>query len=205
MNMPCDIVLLPSKELSNKAVEASKATSRYDSFFTLKVGKFYPHMSLYMFQLNETDIPNVKAILSDIAQRTPIISATATGYSLGRGLGVGYVDPQYEVTNELSSLQNTVVDAINPVRAGMRESDVAKLQDARGLKRENLQKFGYPAIGGLFRPHMTLTRLKTHNPDVLKLLPSDVTTFSGEFDRIGLFEMGTNGTCIRQIATWCLA
>ncbi|MBP6005281.1 hypothetical protein KA531_00005, partial [Candidatus Saccharibacteria bacterium] len=58
----------------------------------------------------------------------------------------------------------------------------------------------YPAVGDLFRPHITLTRLKEHNPNVLELLQQDITTFNGVFDRLGLFEMGENGTCIRKIA-----
>lgn len=202
--MPCDVVLLPSKELADRAIEASQATSQYDSFFTLEIGKFYPHMSLYMFQLEEADIQNVEALLGEIAKYTSAVSAVATKYSLGEGSGVGYVDPEYEVTEDLEKLQNAVIDAINPVRSGMRESDIAKMQDAKGLKLENLQKYGYPAVGDLFRPHITLTRLKEHNPEVLDLLPSDVETFSGVFDRIGLFEMGSNGTCVRQIAAWNL-
>ena len=93
---------------------------------------------------------------------------------------------------------------INPLKAGMRESDIAKMQDAKAIKLENLQKFGYPAIGELFRPHMTLTRLKEHNPKVLNLLPKDISTFNGTFDRVGLFEMGSNGTCVRKIAEFKL-
>lgn len=204
MSIPCDVVLLPSKELAHKAIEASKAISSLDSFFTLELGKFYPHMSLYMFQLEEADLENVEALLSEITKQTQAVSATATKYSLGQGFGVGYVDSEYKVTDELTELQNVVVDAINPVRAGMRESDIAKMQDATGLKLENLQKYGYPAISSLFRPHTTLTRLKEHKPEVLNLLPNDVDNFSGMFDRMGLFEMSSNGTCIRQIAIWDL-
>lgn len=204
-SLPCDIVLLPSAELADKAIEASKATKQYDSYFTLEDGKFYPHMSLYMFQLNETDVSSVEEILAKIANDTKAVSATATTYRLGEGFGIGYVDPEYEVTEELSGLQSRVIEAVNPVRAGMRESDVRKMQDAEGLKLENLQKYGYPAIGDLFRPHITLTRLKEHNPKVLELLPQDVSTFSGVFDRLGLFEMGENGTCIRKIAEFPLS
>lgn len=199
-SLPCDVVLLPSTELATKAIEASKATGQLESFFTLEDGKFYPHMSLYMFQLNEPDISKIEEVLAGIAKDTSVITATATTYRLGEGFGVGYVDPEYEVTDELSALQNKVVQAINPIRAGMRKSDVAKMRDATGVKLENLQKYGYPAIGELFRPHITLTRLKEHNPTVLELLPQDISTFNGVFDRLGLFEMGSNGTCIRKIA-----
>jgi 2'-5' RNA ligase len=199
-SLPCDVVLLPSAELASKAMEASKSLSKkYNSFFTLEDGKYYPHMSLYMFQLNEDDIPKVKDILAEVAKSFSAVSAKAITYRLGEGFGVGYVDPEYEVTDELRALQDTVIEAINPVRAGMRESDIKKMQDAEGLKLGNLQKYGYPAVGKLFRPHLTLTRLKEHNPEALIILP-DINSFGGLFDRIGLFEMGDNGTCVRKIA-----
>ncbi len=203
--LPCDVVLLPSQELATKAINASRQTKEYESFFTLEDGKFYPHTSLYMFQLNETDISKVEVVLTNIAKSTRAVAARATAYRLGEGFGVGYVGPEYELTDELSTLQDKVIEAVNTLRAGMRESDVRKMQDAEGLKLENLQKYGYPAIGDLFRPHITLTRLKDHNPKVLEALPQDVSTFNGVFDRLGLFEMGENGTCIRKIAEFPLS
>lgn len=202
-SLPCDVVLLPSPELAAKAIDASKLLEEFDSLFTLKDGEFYAHMSLYMFQLDEESIGAVKEVLVEIARNANSITATATIYRLGEGFGIGYIDPEYEVTDELSSVQEKVVSAINPIRAGMREKDVAKMQDATGLKLENLQKYGYPAIGELFRPHITLTRLKDHKPEALNALP-DINQFSGVFDRIGLFEMGDNGTCIRKIAEYRL-
>lgn len=196
--IPCDLVLLPHSDLANKAIEASNTLSKFGSIFTLKIGEYYPHMSLYMFQLDVADIAKVEAIMQEVADSTPVVQAKATKYSLGQGFGVGYVDPEYRVTDELAAIQNRIVAALNPVRAGMRESDINKMQDATGLKLENLQKYGYPTIGELFRPHVTLTRLDSHKPEVLDVLP-DIQEFSGVFDRIGLFEMGANGTCIRQI------
>jgi len=203
-SIPCDIVLLPEEGLTEKAISASQLLAIHDALFTLEIGKFYPHMSLYMFQLNDNDIPKVEAVLSDIAKTFQSIQGKATTYSLGEGSAVGYVDPEYEVTDELQSLQSKVIKAINPIRAGMRESDIAKMQDATGVKLENLKKYGYPAIGTLFRPHVTLTRLNGYKPEVLSLLP-EISMFSGDFDRIGLFEMGPNGTCIRKIMEYGLS
>lgn len=83
----------------------------------------------------------------------------------------------------------------------MRESDVAKMADATGLKLENLQKYGYPAVGELFRPHITLTKFPAETEPDLTSLP-DPTIFTGHFTKIGLFEMGENGTCVRPLATF---
>lgn len=202
-SIPCDIVLLPDSELAQKAIAASRKLTLHDSLFTLELGKFFPHMSLYMFQLNTDDTSTIEDLLRNIADSNHVISATAVRYYQGTGFGVGYIDSEYEATQELRALQSEVVEAINPVRAGMREKDVAKMRDATGLKLENLQKYGYPSIGDLFRPHVTLSRLKSHKPEVLDVLP-DISIFKGVFDRLGLFEMGDNGTCIRTIGEYPL-
>ena len=47
---------------------------------------------------------------------------------------------------------------------------------------------------------MTLSRLKEHKPEVLDLLPA-ISGFDGKFVKLGLFEMGSNGTCVRMITT----
>lgn len=203
-SIACDIVLLPEAELAGKAIAASNDLARYDSLFILETGSYYPHMSLYMFQLDTDDVPHVETILTEIARTRPIITGKATRYFLGEGSALGYIDPEYEADDTLHHLQSDVIDAVNPIRAGMRASDVAKMEGATGVKLSNLQQFGYPSIGELFRPHMTLSRLKDYRPDALESLP-DIGTFSGTFNRIGLFEMGENGTCIRSIRELTLA
>lgn len=109
-------------------------------------------------------------------------------------------------SQELSAqgLQDRIVKTFNNLRADMRESDKQKMTDATGLKLENLQKYGYPSIGELFRPHITLTKFPVDiEPDLSILTPA--TDFTGEFTRLGLFEMGPNGTCIRKIAEFQLS
>lgn len=203
MSIPCDIVLLPNEELTQTAIATSQRLTKYDPFFTLEIGKFYPHMSLYMFQIEEDGIKNVTTVLREIAANQSVIHGHASGYKMGEGFAVGYVDPDYEATDELHAIQQAVVAAVNPLRSDMRQSDKDKMVDATGVKLANLQTYGYPSIGELFRPHITLTRLKEYLPEALHDLP-DIALFDGTFDRIGLFEMGPNGTCVRQIAEFPL-
>lgn len=199
--LPCNIVLLPDPEIAQRAIAASEVLAAHDAYFTLKFGAYYSHASIYMFQLNTDDVSKVEAVLAEIAQNMHALPAQARCYKVGDGFDVGYIDAEYERSPELAALQDTVVASINPLRAGMREKDVAKMQDATGLKLENLQKYGYPSVGKLFRPHVTLTRLTAHKPEVLSLLP-DIATFNGSFTRLGLYEMGNNGTCVREITTF---
>lgn len=202
--IPCDIVLLPSTEQANLAVEASKLLAPQGSLFTLDNQNFYAHASIYMFQMDIDTQDECIAALENIAQQAKIQQLEQDGYFYQEtGFGKGYVDIAYERSAEADTLQNQVVSSFNSLRAGMRESDIAKMSDATGLKLENLQKYGYPAIGELFRPHITLTKFPAEIEPDLTTLPSS-TVFNGEFTRLGLFEMGSNGTCIRKISEFSL-
>jgi hypothetical protein len=96
-----------------------------------------------------------------------------------------------------------VLDALNPVRDGMREKDKTRMMEATGVVRQNLEQYGYRGIGDLFRPHITLSRLEIENDDSLESL-GNLTAYDGVFPKIGLFEMGDNGTCVRKIAEFKL-
>jgi hypothetical protein len=202
-SLPCVIALLPDEELTEKTLIASANLHILDVLVTLEMGKYFPHLSLYMCQLRIKDMPKIEETLRSVARAQPVLSLNASKYSVSEGYAAGYVDPEYQVTEELRKLQRTVVEGINPLRDGMMAKDLLKPQDADGLMLENLQKYGFAPIGKLFRPHITLTRLKDSNADVLSLLP-DVGTFNGTFDRLGIFEMGDNGTCITQLSEFQL-
>jgi 2'-5' RNA ligase len=193
-----DIVLLPSDELAQKLIAASRSLAT-QALFTLDGTSFYPHVSLYMVQLKSTDLEKVKVMLSDIASDASILDLTASKYNQTRG----YFDVEYERTEWIDTLQQTVIDAINPMRDGMNEEDALRMQEATGLARENLEKYGYKPVGELFRPHATITRFANEGTTDITVLP-DLTHFSGQYTRIGLFEMGDSGTCIREIASYNL-
>lgn len=203
--IPCDIVLLPSAEQSLLAIQASQALSPQGSLFTLDNQNFYAHASLYMFQLSIESQEACIAALQHLASQITVQQLAQDGYFyVDKGFGKGYVDVAFARNKEVDILQSQIVDTFNALRSGMRESDKNKMADATGLKLENLQKYGYPAVGELFRPHITLTKFPIEVEPDLSVLPP-VKVFSGEFTRIGLFEMGANGTCIREIAVFNLA
>lgn len=202
--IPCDIVLLPAPAFSAFALEASQTLALQGSMFTLDNQNFYAHASLYMFQMRVSDQGTCITALKEIASQTPEQHLPQNGYHyLDSGFGIGYTDIDYERNSAVEMLQMSVIETLNPLRAGMRESDKEKMKDATGLKLENLQKYGFPSVGEMFRPHLTLTRFPAEiKPDFDKL--SQLSDGYGAFNRIGLFEMGENGTCIRKIAEFPL-
>lgn len=191
-----DVAILPSDELAGKAIALSKQlASRYHTFFQLELDGPFPHASLYMTQLRAEDLDEVQEVLARIAASTPSFNLTATGYHQSRG----YVDASYERINVLDQLQLAVVEVINPLRDGMPHGEKKHLEDATGPLRDTLQKYGYRGVGEFFRPHLTLARFTEYAPIDVSDLP-DPATFGGAFTKLGLFEIGRHGACVRKIA-----
>jgi hypothetical protein len=197
MSIPCDVVILPDEILANKAIASSNVLKDFDSLFVLEDGKYYPHASLYMLQLAEDEVDRAKTLLSDIARHARKLTLEASRYDHT----LGFVDTEYQRTLSLDNLQHVVVAALNPVRDGMREKDKERMVEATGLALENYKDYGYKYVGELFRPHITISRLTGQKPEALNGL-GDLAQYSGSFSKIGLFEMGDNGTCIRKIGSW---
>ncbi|MBI2798530.1 DUF1045 domain-containing protein [Candidatus Saccharibacteria bacterium] len=147
-----------------------------------------------MLQLKLDDIVTAEKDLKIIASNFKIFQLQAIKYSQDEG----FVDVEYKKLSSLTFLQEKVLAIFNSMRDGMREKDRARLATTEGLARENLQQYGYRGIGELFRPHLTLTRFSNKNEQQLTNMPK-IDSFSGSFDRIGLFEMGESGTCRRKI------
>lgn len=202
--IPCNIVLLPSQEQAELAAQASRILAPQGSLFTLNNHNFYAHASLYMFEMSIASQDDCVAALEQLSQQAPAQHLQQDGYFYqDTGHGKGYVDIAYSRNDTVDGLQMQVVELFNTLRAGMREKDKIKMADATGLALENLQNYGYPAIGELFRPHITLTKFPIEiEPDLTVLPPA--TVFDGSFTHLGLFEMGSNGTCIRKVAEFDL-
>lgn len=195
-SIPCNIVLLPTTDLAQKAIQSSQKLEQFGSLFTLKDGAYFPHASLYMTQLKTADLDTVKELLAHIAAQASAFDLSAVHYYQAHG----YIDVEYNRTALLDQLQIDVIEAINPIRDGMREKDTVRMRTATDIVLENFQKYGYPNVGELFRPHMTLTRFSDgESKEVIDVLPP-VSDFGGQFVKLGLFEMGDNGTCIRKIS-----
>ena len=200
-SLACNIVLLPDEDLSNHAIVTSLLIGHDKNVcFKLIDGKFYPHVSLYMCQIKEHDIAVVSEMLKSLANKYEEFKLEASGF----GNAERFFDIEYEKSNAITSLQNEVLDKVNPVRDGMREKDKARLITAVGLEKLNLDTYGYRSVGELFRPHLTITRFKkleTYKAPVEIGKPQE---YSGTFNRIGLFMMGDDGTAVSELASFQL-
>ena len=190
----CDIVLFPSSNLSKKAILASKKLEKLNSLFTLGDDKYFPHISLYVFVLNEVDMHLVKETLDLISENTNRLTLEAYTY----GHIDRFIDAEYKKSTELTYLQENVIKSVNPISSGMRQIDIDRMKIASGEELQNYNDYRYRYVGSLFRPHMTLTRFSKDNQKSSDVL-GDISEFSGIFDRIGLVELGDNGTAASKL------
>lgn len=198
-SLPCDVVILPNNELAEKAMAASQRLAPLGSLFTLEIGKYFPRASLFMLQLKEDDIEIVKSLLAEIASKTDKLNLKASNFDQAHA----FIDVEYARNEQIDALHQQVIAALNTVRDGMREKDKARMLGATDLALENFQNYGYKNVGELFRPHITFTRFNEEQPTAESLLPK-ISIFDGSFTKLGLFEMGNNGTCVRKIAEFDL-
>ena len=194
-SIPCDIVMIPDEDTVSNAILLSEQLSESETYFTLKEGEYYPHASLYMVQLDMSKIDEINERLSNAAANTSKITLNPKEYHQEWG----YVDIEYERETNSDKLQMDIVRALNPIRDGLRQKDIDRLPEAVGIERENILMYGYRSVGEKFTPHITITRFADRKDIDLTTLP-DVSTFKATFSKIGIFEMGENGTCVRKIA-----
>ncbi len=188
---PYDVVLLPEQRVFDLAIETS-AQLDDPKEFTLGDTVTLPHVTVYMLQIHRQRLHDVTAALHKITSNNPAIHGNARRLYIDRS---GYVDVEYDVTEDFLGMQELVVEALNPLRDGMRSKDRARMAEATGVMRHNYETYGWKSIGELYRPHLTLTKY-AEEPD---LPPLDVKDFSCVFPALGLVAMGNHGTAAQLI------
>lgn len=196
---PYDVVLIPEFKIADAAIEISENLKHFGTFFTLDNKTFFPHISLYMLQLKETDLQKVLDILDVIATETP----TVRGVPKLFGSHDGYIDVEYEKTNEMQQIQMSVINALNPIRDGLRDKDKERILTSTEEEKEVILKYGYRSVDKYFEPHLTFTRFKNPQENISDAL-LDMKMFGGSFPEFGIYEMGDNGTCVREVRRWQL-
>jgi hypothetical protein len=190
----CNVVLVPSMELTDRAVALSNQLQSRGTLFCLEQGRFDPHVSLYMLPLRDTDLPSARERLESVVGTLTLLTLSAHRYYKSRG----YFDAEYVRTDTLDGLQMTIVEALNPLRQGMRDNDTHKLDSVTGAMRQSLEMYGYGYVGETFRPHLTLTRFMDDTEiDTADLPP--VASFDGTYGALALYRLGENGTCTLEL------
>lgn len=193
---PYNIVILPPPAIRRRAIGVSKRLRSRGGRFVLDGKRHTPHITLYMVELPNKNISSVKDRLEIVAQSTTPWRLRSQQY---RHNHEGYFDVAFARDARLMKLQRMIIRRINPLRNNLiRSKDRVRLPQLTARQQNNIRRYGYRGIGSLYTPHLTFTRLKKHQPTTIHQLTKK--DFSFTVGTIGLYTLGSHGTCRRQIA-----
>ena len=111
-----DVILLPSEEVTNQAIEANKGLlKQYTDRIILDKENCPPHISLAMGCMDERDITNIEKILQSIAEKYNPGQLSAIGINTGtNSLGEKVSAVEIKKTERLLSLHKEVMRRMMP-------------------------------------------------------------------------------------------
>ncbi len=195
-----NVVLLPDAPSSERfrAINA-RIAERTRTDIDLNGPDMHPHLSLYnsAFPTDaETDVRERLAALASNEEAFDVSIDAASMYST-------YAFADARVTDELRSLHERIMHALNPLRRGATPPVPPGLtpeQEAR------VAELGMLLAGPAFLPHVTeghVADLSAHD-DIVRIIAEGLPV-SFRADAIHLVETGPYGTCKRVIETYPFA
>ena len=187
------IVLLPSEEVSQAAIQLSKDIAvDFKTFFVLGEESCLPHISLYHAAFPERNIPQVKRELTTLTENSSSFPMELPNVSWQEE---GWLDLQAVKSESLVNLHHAVVQAFNSLREGsIMALDESAFSSYSPEEQNNLKLYGYRHAASLFRPHLTITRLQEGNV-TLAVQKLEGTTLSFLANTLALCQLGEHNTC----------
>lgn len=193
---PFNIVIIPPKQISNKAAAISKKFKRQGCLFVLDK-QHSPHITLYMTEFPLKNIPAVKNSLQQITSAIKPFRIKSSNYRQNSG----YIDISYQKSKSVKNLQKKIIAILNLLREGcVKAGDKAKTNRLSALQNKNVELYGYRDVGQNFFPHLTFTKLKNNDGSALNKIKKQ--DFSFKVNKIGLFYLGQYGTCRKLVEDW---
>lgn len=194
-----NVILLPPKEISQKAIRLSKEiTKEFKAFFVLN-NNCVPHISLYHAAYPARNLSKIKDAITSIVNN---ISAFPVELTTVFWQKKGWLDFQATKSESLVNLHDLVVKNLNYLREGrIMDSDKKNFDSYPAEEQKSLKLYGYLHSKKLFRPHLTITKLKKDNADqAADKIKGENLSFTA--NTIALSKLGDYGTCINILEKW---
>jgi 2'-5' RNA ligase len=195
-----DVVVIPPPEIAQQTVALSRALAPLGTFFTVDDVAIHPHISLYHIPLAESSLQTVSGLLQETLSTIDLFPLEQETYYPDQGVWVGV---RYVASKPILDLHTLVIDALKGCRVLEDDTRYAeRWPEMNPEERKNLKECGWAHAYTHYSPHITFTKLKTPQVDVLAHLPQ--YEFSFIVDHVGLYELGEHGTATRLVADFWL-
>lgn len=188
-----NVVFQVPQDIAREAIRLSQSIgSQTRALLVLDSIEYHPHITIYSPEYPQQNIDQLLHEVNAIAGKSlPFalrLDTMVTEY--------GYVAVQVQGSPDVSHIHAEAVKKLNPLREGhMRKEDQQGLEQCSPAQRINITQYGSPNVMGLYRPHLTLSRL-ANSQDAEKAM-SGVIWCMKEFTVTSLaaYEMGDHGSC----------
>ena len=200
-SLPCNIAIIPPKNISKRAISISRALAKKRTLFTLDGKNYFPHLTIYMTEFPVKNINVVKDLLKQALNSASSFKINSSGYRNDKS---GFIDVNFKRNKSITHLQRKIITVLNPLREGLiRKSDKEKFKQLSKAEKRNLMLCGYRSISSNYSPHLTLTRFKEFDKNAISGIKK--YDFSFHVKEIGFFKSGKHGACRKLLAKFKLS
>jgi 2'-5' RNA ligase len=189
-----DVVLLPSDEMMDKAIQANaRLVEKFGSEIVLNKENCLPHVSLAMGCIDEQDISSIEKVLELIAKKSPLRNLTILGIRTSinaRGETVSVFE--VEKTKEIQSLHEKVIKKVRPYFSYDVTSNMIYDKEAADTALLWIKNYPEKASYANFLPHITIGYGQIQDgPFPVEFIAS----------RLALCHLGNHCTCGKLLAS----
>ena len=196
-----NVVLFPDEKTRQTVIKWSNDLSqKFDTYFILDGINFNPHITLYQARYPVKNQEELMKRIERFVEKSHPFTVTMTGFSEHWG----FIFADVEVSPQLRTIHDSVVDSLNELREGEIASTVKGLTDLTKEQKDAVDKYGYIYAKDTFTvPHITLTRLKDpkQKDAALRSLEA-LSPFSFVARTIAIAPTAEHGTCPQPIKTF---
>ena len=161
-SLPVDVIIVPDDKTQRKARELGKIIAdNFDYYYTIADNRLIPHATVYQAQYPVKNLEKIKNKLKDLSASFKTFEISIGPYQNHHG----YIWWNFQENENISSLHLRLLRELN----SLRENLLLPFLTPKGYKTgeeftkeevENVRKYGAVVVDKLFKPHITLAKLK---------------------------------------------
>ena len=183
---------LPVKVAEQVAEMSAKIANQEDAYFVVDNSNFFAHITIYGPEYPKHNENEVLEIVGNLVKDFLPIKLVPMGFQVE----AGYLGVEFFYSDEISKIHTTIVEGLNVLRKDHLREKYANDKNIPPEKMQNIKKYGQANLLDLYKPYVTITRLKDF--DRAEKIAGEMEIPFEEFivDKICAYKMGEHGTCV---------
>jgi 2'-5' RNA ligase len=192
-------IFIPDENFQKQVLAlAAKIFKDKEEIFHIDNKSYFVHLTIYSPEYPLTNIREVISRVNEIAKGIEKFKLLFGDFSRVDG----YVGINFRKTEEVTGIHKKILRKLNPLREGrIREKypDLIKKGVYPPEQVKLINEYGYDKVLDFYEPHLTLGRFVNDEDATraLRELKNSVKLDKVLITKIGVSEMGPNGTCIK--------